>query len=307
MSIKKTAHTETELLAIFKQDGNDEKYFSKFLEYYKVSFDELLEDHKNWTDDDFDEGDSVQASALWCANDYIQKYIKLIKKGHGQEWAHKMAHTAEDGERAVYFVHSDLETINPELAKEELLIHTKALGGDEYFEKHYLLLFEVQAEPKGRIETAQNYSRIFKEQLAKGKSEIYAHHYADYRADGIYNEIYCEEYAFAFDKAISENKSEEYAREYANKYASELVDIKARYGISDDEEMIDFAIEKVNAYMKAWEYGKEHPLKDFKRFAEIYENEHLNIYFPNEIIVEKCIEELDKLVLEKTLEKFNKF
>ena len=306
MSIKKTAHTETELLAIFKQDGNDEKYFSKFLEYYKVSFDELFEENKEWTDDDFDEGDSVQASALWCANDYIQKCIKLIEKGHGQEWAHEMAHTAEDGERAVYFVHSDLETINPELAKKELLIHTKALGGDEYFEKHYLLLFEVQAEPKGRIETAQNYSRIFKEQLAKGKSEIYAHHYADYRADGTYNEIYCEEYAFAFDNAISENQNNDYAREYADKYASALVDIKRRFGISDDEEMIDFAIDKVNIYMKAWQYARKNPLKDFDRFAEIYENVYLSRCFPNEIPENISTDEFDKIVLEKTLERFNK-
>jgi hypothetical protein len=303
---KKTAHTETELLAIFKQDGNDEKYFSKFLEYYKVSFNELFEDYKNWTDDDFDEGDSVQASALWCTNDYIQKYIKLIEKGHGEEWAHQLANSLEDGERAVYFVHSNLKTINPELAKKELLIHTKALGGDEYFEKHYLLLFEVQADPKGRIETAQNYSRIYKEKIANGKSEIYAHHYADLIADGDYHEIYCEEYAFAFDKTISANKSEEYAREFADKYASALVDIKRRFGISDDEEMIDFAIEKVNAYMKAWEYNNEHPLKDFKRFAEIYENEHLNAYFPDEIIKNKSLEEIDSLVLEKTLERFNK-
>jgi len=251
---KKIAHTETELLVIFKQDGNDEKYFSKFLAYYKVSFNELLEDHKNWTDDDFDEGDSVQASALWSANDFIQKYIGFIEKGHGEEWSHQMAHSLEGGERAVYFVHSDLEAINPELAKKELLLYTKALCGDEYFKKYYLLLFEVQADPNGRIETAQNYSRIFKEQVAKGKSEIYAHHYADYMADGTYNEIYCEEYAFAFDKAINEKKSEVYARIYANKYASALIDIKARFGISDDEEMIDFAIEKVNGYMKAWEY-----------------------------------------------------
>lgn len=304
---KKTAHSETELLTIFKQDGNDEKYFSKFLEYYKVCFEELYQDHKDWKDEDFDKEDSVQASALWCTNRFIKPYLELIAKGHGEEWAYEMANSAEEGERAVYFVHSELDTINPELAKKELLIHTKSLGGDKYFEKHYLLLFEVQANPNGRIETAQNYSIIFKEQVAKGKSEIYAHHYADLITDTYdYNEIYCEEYAFAFDKAISENKDDGYARKYANKYASALVDIKRRYGIFDDEEMIDFAIEKVNAFMKAWEYGKEHQLKDFERFAEIYENEHFNVYFPDEIGPDMSTAELNKLVLEKTLVRFDK-
>jgi hypothetical protein len=148
--------------------------------------------------------------------------------------------------------------------------------------------------------------KIYKEQLAKGKSEVYAHHYSDLMANGEYHEIYCEEYAFAYDKAISENKSSEYASVFANKYASELVDIKRRYGISEDEEMIDFAIEKVNAYMKAWQYGEENQLKDFELFAEIYENIHLNTCFLDDITENKSSEEFDKLVLEKTLERFNK-
>jgi hypothetical protein len=303
---KKTAHTEVELISIFKQDGIDKKYFPKFIAYYKHCFDELYEDHKNWKDDDFDEEDSVQASALWCTNRFIKPYLELIAKGHGEEWSHEMAHTSDEGERAVYFVHTDLEASNPELAKKELLIHTKSLGGDDYFEKHYIYLFEVLAEPDNRIETAKIYSKIYKEQLANGKTEVYAHHYADLMADGNYDEIYCEEYAFSYDKAISENKSNEYASVFANEYASALVDIKRRYRISDDEEMIDFAIEKVNVYMKAWEYGKEHQLKDFKRFADIYENEYFNVYFPDEITEDKSIEELDKLVLEKTLKRFNK-
>ena len=88
MSNKKTAHTESELIEIFKQEGIDEKHFSKFLAYYKVCFDELYEDHKDCEDDDFEEGDSVQASALWCTNRFIKPYLELIAKGHGEEWAH---------------------------------------------------------------------------------------------------------------------------------------------------------------------------------------------------------------------------
>lgn len=303
---KKTPHTENELIIIFKQDNIDEKYFSKFSDYYKVCFEELYEDYKDWDDTDFDEGDSVQASALRCTKRYIKPYLELIAKGHGEKWAHTLAHSAEEGERAVYFVHSDLSEIDPELAEKELLIHAKSFGNDKYFVKHYLYLFEVADDIKGRIEKAKKYSEICKEQLTKGKSEVFAHQYADLIADGRYNEIYCEEYAFAYDKAVNENKNDEYARVYAYKYASALVDIKGRYGISDDEEMIDFAIEKVNAYMKAWEFANENQLNDFKRFAEIYENIHLNTYFADEGLPEESKEKIDNIILEKTLEKFNK-
>ncbi len=306
MSDKKTAHTEAELIKLFKQDGIAEQYFSKFLAYYKICFDDAYEDYKDWEDNDWDEGDSVQASALWCTNRFIKPYLELTAKGHGEEWAHEIAHSAEEGEKAIFFTHADLHAINPELARKELLIHAKSLGGDVFFEKHYIFLFEVVAEPEGRIETAQQYSKIYKEEIAKGKSAVYAHQYADLISEGEFHETYCKEYAFAFDKAIGKNKSNEYAKVFADKYANSLVDIKMRYGISEDQEMIDFAIEKVNAFMKAWEYAKEHRLNDFNRFAEIYENEHFNVYFPNEIAPDWSIEELDKLVLEKTLARFNK-
>ncbi|CAM4275926.1 hypothetical protein [Flavobacterium terrigena] len=306
MSNKKTSHTDNELITIFQQDNINEKYFPKFLAYYKKCFDDLYDDHKDFNDDDFDEDDSVQASALWCTNRYIKPYLEHIARGHSEEWAHSIADSAEDGERIVYFVYSDLMRINPELAKKELLIHTKSLGNDEHFERQYLYLFEVMDEPNGRIQTALNYSKIYKEQIEKGKTAVYSHQFADLMSDGHYNEIYCEEYAFAYDEAVNKNKSEEYISVYSDKYASVLVDIKRRHGISDDEEMIDFAIEKVKAYMNAWEYGKENKLKDFKRFAEIYEHTHLNTYFADAGWPEESREKMDSMILEKTLEKFNK-
>lgn len=249
---KKVSHSEEELISIFKLAGINEKYFSKFLKHYKHCYDELYEDYKNFEDDDFEEGDSVQASALWCTNGYIKSYLELIDKGHSEEWAHEMASTVNEGASAISSVYDDIERNNPELAKKDLLIYTKSLGGDEFFEKHYMFLFEVSSNPYTRIETAKNYSLLYKSELNKGKSEVYAHHYADLMSMEEYHEIYCEEYAFAFDKAKNDNKSEDYARVYAEKYASALVDIKRRHGISDDEAMIDFAIEKVEAYMESW-------------------------------------------------------
>lgn len=154
MSTKKTPHTETELIDIFKQDNINEKYFLKFLSYYKVCFDELFEDNEDWDDEDFEDEESLQASALWLTKKYIKSYLELIAAGHGEEWAHAMADSAEDGERKVYFVHFNLMRVNPELAEKELLIHCKSLNNDEFFERHYLYLFKVMSEPNDRIQTA---------------------------------------------------------------------------------------------------------------------------------------------------------
>lgn len=303
---KKTAHSEAELIEIFTKDNIDPKYFNKFITYYHSCFDELYEDHKDWNEDEWPEGDSVQASALWSTNNYIKRYLEHIALGHGEEWAHEMAYTNAEGEKAVFCVYTDLSASNPEIAKKELLIHAKSFGYDEHFVKHFIFLFEEVADPVGRIETAKNYSKIYKEQLSKGKSKIYAHHYADLISCGDYNEIYCKEYAFAFDKAISENKNENYALVYADKYGSALVNIKGRYGISNDEEMIGFAIQKVNAYMKAWEYATENKLVDFKRFAEIYENVYLNTLHSESKDFNKSKAEFEKQVLEEVLNRFNK-
>jgi len=306
MSNKKMPHTEAALIEIFRKDNIDEQYFQKFIAYYKYCFAELFEDYKDYSDEDFDEGDSVQAMAIRCTNLFIKPYLELIGRGHGEEWAYSFSDCVEDGESAIYFTYNNVKSIDPDMAKKELLIHTKSLGGDAYFQNHYIHLFEVQANPTGRIEAAQKYSRLYKEQLAKGKSELFAHQYAGLMADGAYHQIYCEDYAFAYEDALLQKRSEEFASIYANKYASALVNIKRRHGISDDERMIGFAIEKVKAYMNAWQYAKKNQIKDFEQFASIYENVHLNTYFADEGVPFTNLEEVDKMVLIEVLKRFNK-
>jgi hypothetical protein len=302
-SSKRNRHTEEELIVIFNQENIDKKYLSIFLSNYKICFDELYED---WKDEDFEAGDSVQASALLFAKMRVKTYTEQLAKGHGEEWAHIIANTQAEGEIAIYLAYQDLMITNSELAKKELLIYCKSLGGDKYFEKHYIYLFEIVDEINGRIDKAKEYSKLFKEQIAKGKSEVYAHEYSDLISEGDFHKIYCEEYAYAYDKAINEGKSERYAREFAEKYGEALVDIKRRYGISEDEELIDHAIEKVNVYMTAWVYKEEHKMIDFQRFATIYENIHFNTYYNDEGRPEGSKQQIDMEILEKVLIKFNK-
>lgn len=304
MNKYKTPHNEEELKEVFQLDKIEDKFFPVYIDYYNVCFNELLEDHKNFKEEDWDEGESVQAIALWCANNYIKDYLEHIKNGHGEEWSHILAHSNEEGELAIFHGYNDLRKINPDLAKKEVLTYAKRQSEDKDFLKHYLFLFEEVSEPDNRIETAKKYAEIYKKELAKGKSEVFANEYAALIASGDYHEIYCEDYAIAFDIANKENRDIEYARLYADKYASALVDIKRRYGISDDEDMMDFAIEKVKAYMKAWNYARENRLEDFKRFADIYENIHLNTYYADEGRPNKSELEIDKEILERALEKF---
>lgn len=304
---KKTPHAEVHLIEIFKEKGLNEKHFPKLYAYYKLCFEELYEDeYKNWTEEDYLEtGDSAHKGALEVTDLFIEAFLEEKAKGHGDEWSFAVAGCSDEGEILYHIVYDSIKKTNPELANEELIIRSRSFDGDENFIKHYILLFENGGGYSDSAENAKKYSEIYKEKIAEGKSAVYAQEYARLKSSGIYYIIFCEEYAFAFDKAINEGKSELYATEFAEVYGEALVDIKRRYGISEDEEQIDFAIENVNVYMTVWEYNEEHKLKDFKRFAAIYKNIHFDTYYPNEGSPEGSKEEIDNKILEKALKQYN--
>ncbi|WP_433835660.1 hypothetical protein [Flavobacterium anhuiense] len=307
MSHLRTAHTTTELTAIFEESGMPEKYFDQFLMYYETCFKDFLKENEQYRDEDFAEGESVQSDALIVTKIHIELVMKEISKGHGDEWAFAIANCTEEDERAHIFVYNELKNINPELAKKELLILCKSYSGDDFFEKYFISKFEKGCDYFNYAKRARKYSEIYKKKLTEGKSKIYAHQYADLIANEEFSKIYCEEYAYAYDKAISEAKSEEYAVVFADQYGSALVDIKSRYGISDDEEMINFEIEKVNIFMKAWAHNQELQLTNFKRFADIYEQVHMKTYYNDQnkspVIESK---EINKDILERTLHSYMK-
>ena len=307
MEGRKTAHTDSELQTIYEEHKFEKKYFSNFVDYYHLCFDELYQDMKDYSDEDFEsEDDSIQASALSISIDYMHAFIELINKGHGETWAHEMAHSNEDVERAAYFSYHDMKAENPEQAEKEMLLYCKNTGGDEFFQKHFFFFFREMENPANIVEKATTYSDTYKEQIKKGKSEIYAHEYAFFLADD-YNEIYCEDYAYAYEQAIVQNKSLEYAERYADEYASALVNIKCRSGICDDEDMISFAIEKVNALMISWEYANEHELNDRKSFMAIYARIHLDTYYADEPLQPYMSEEeMNKMIMEKVLAEYER-
>lgn len=306
---KKTPHTEAHLTEIFKEKGLNEKHFPKLYTYYKHCFVELYEDeYINWTEEDYNEtGDSAHKDALSVTEMFIEAFLGEKAKGQGDEWAFAVASCVEEGEVVYHIVYDEIKKTNPKMAKQELLIRSRSFGGDENFIKHYILLFESGSGYSDSVENAKKYSEIHKDQIAKGKTTVYANEYARLKSSDMnYHIIFCEEYAYAYDKALHEGKSETYALEFAEVYGEELVDIKARYGISEDEEQINYVIEKVDVYMTAWEYNEKHKLQNFKLFADIYETIYFNSYYPNEEGPTGTKEEIDVKILEKVLKQYNK-
>lgn len=296
-----TPNSTEELKLIYLQKGFDPNFLQFFLDKYYLCFNELLNDSKDYTDEDWEEeGYVLHQSSLNKALDYIAIFIKQIEKGHSLEWAHLYASSIELDK--IDDTYSELKETNSELAKKEIITVAKSISDDEIFQSYYLNLFENLANPNDRIETAKKYSELYKKALLNGKTKIYAHQYADLMVDidEDYNEIYCEEYAFAYDSALTQNKDEKYARYYADLYASAITDIKRRAGISENIDMLEFALLKVQAHMIAWEYAKVNKLKEIDRFIEIYVNVYLNYEFEGL----KLSVQSEKIILEKTLERF---
>ncbi len=298
-----TPNSTEELKLIYLQKGFDPNFLQFFLDKYYLCFNELLNDSKDYTDEDWEEeGYFLHQSSLNIALDYIAIFIKQIEKGHSLEWAHLYAKYLEETEIIFYHTYHDLNKIDADLARQDIITVAKSISDDEIFQTYYLNLFENLANPNDRIETAKKYSELYKKALLNGKTKIYAHQYADLMVDidEDYNEIYCEEYAFAYDSALTQNKDEKYARYYADLYASAITDIKRRAGISENIDMLEFALLKVQAHMIAWGYAKVNKLKEIDRFIEIYMNVYLNYEFEGL----KLSVESEKIILEKSLERF---
>ena len=306
MSHFRTPHTETELIAIFKEKGIDEKYFDRFLTYYKRDFEGILEMYKDYNDDDFQKGESVQSLALFSITMYIDCIMKEIAKGHGDEWAFSLAKCDFYNDRSRNLVYEDLKKLNPDLAKKELLILSKSYNEDQYFEKYFINLYEDGSGYDNCANRARKYSEIFKNQLAIGKSEVYAHEFAILISDGVDDFFYADKYASSYEKAINKGKSIDSASQFAFEYVKEMRQIIKTKIINNDEELNDFNIGLINANLNAWEYNYEHKLKNFKSFAEIYEGIYLNSYFFLRVVkFMEFNEETDREILERALEKFN--
>jgi len=250
---------------------------------------------------------NIEESALTAALNYINKFTSELKKGHSLEWAKLYADNIEEHRNAFNEAYDSIKSKNKVQAIEELKIHCKNINADPLYEKHFCFLMEKGGGTalRGPDELATIYSKVFNEQIALGKSKIFCHHYADNIASD-YNEAYAYGYATGFDNAIIAGKSEE----YATVYAFQLADYYGEnYFNSKDivhDETDEFNLQKITAYMKASEYGKENKIEPLSVFIECFQHEYLNTIYANDGKPLLNEADLDKILIERTLKKIKR-
>lgn len=280
----------------------DEISFKEFVRFIDITLEKNLK--CNSLEDDYEN------AILEFVDRYMDSFTTEREKGFSVAWSKEYAIQVlhENGEHAIANAYIAAEEHSTEQAQADLKLYCIITQRDELFDKHFKYLLEIDV-PNTEIpieKQAEEYSRIYKQQIENGKTEVFAHQYADLIAGKEFHQIYCEDYAFAYDKAIQEGKSAEYASTFADKYAGELVNIKRRAEIYDDEEMLDYTKEKVNAYMKGWEYAVENKIKNLNKFIEIYESIYLSTYFGDGGKPNMSIEAINKMITEKSMDKYVK-
>ena len=255
------------------------------------------------------EKEDTPASLHEVPNDFIGFYIECRQYGFSKIWSTTRAKLKlmNDNHYAVFRCYEDVAAVNKEEALKDLHVFCKLNNGDKRYTDFLIDNVINNGYSESPIEErAADFSKIYKKQIECGKSEIYANKYAELMAEDYYHEIYCEDYALIYDQSLSQGKSEEYAEQYAEKYACELVDIKSRAGISDDEEMLGFAKEEAKAYINGWEYATANNIKERSLFIDCYSNSYLNTVFSDDPYEWKTKEQCEELALKKALVKFEK-
>ena len=261
-------HSQEYLTEIFKNAGYPSQFYPRFLLRYTRAFNDLKNQYDECDEDDEDcsfesiEKEVIQG-ALNIITEYSQIFMKEINSGHCGEWTDLVTReyscSYDNYDEAIYYAYIDMSKKDKELAKKELNIYRKLLGEDELFEKHYIFLCEyVGSGNTPTVEIARNYSKIYKQQIALGKSEVYSHYYAERNAYNIYPELYCSKFAYAIEKAILKGFSRFNAIDIADSYANAIVNgwhyvylhqfTKEDPGNIKDEELEDFILNVVLDY-----------------------------------------------------------
>lgn len=255
------------------------------------------------------EEEDTATSLLLVPIDHTNYYAKRRNEGFSIAWSIKYAEckTSYDNQNLLMNCYEALEEQDKQQANADLMNYFKVTNRDQLFIDYFLNRiatgdrFGERSIEKDVEEFVSNYN----EQISNGKSELYAYQYADWLIDD-YHPIFCEDYANIYEESINNHKSEEYAKEYAYEYAHELVDVKRRYGISDDEELLEFAKSKAKAHINAWEYAKENELKSKGKFMECYKNAYLNTLYLDDPYEWKTVEQCEKIALDKALNEYER-
>ncbi len=291
-----------ELEQAISQNNYNDECFKEFISYLDDSLTELEQDGAI-------EEEDTAADLISIPVEYTNYYAQRRNEGFSIAWSKKYAEDKTSGvtRNLLMYCYEAAGEHGKQQADADLMTYFKLTKRDQLFIDY--LLKRIAGRDhfcETSIEkVAEEYVSIYNEQINKGRSALYAYQYANWLIDG-YHPIFCEDYAYIYEESINKGKSEEYACEYANKYASELVDVKRRYGICDDEESLGFAKSKAVAFINGWEYAENNKLEDRSRFIKCYEDAYLNTCYSDNQYEWKTIEECEKITLDKALIEYEK-
>jgi hypothetical protein len=171
-------YSKKELVEIAKQKQIAEQYIEDFIAFVEKEIKEMTDDVDSHILD-------IGTAAINFAVEYFEKYEAEMRKGHSKEWSHQYACSIEDHQHSFNDAYKAIKKADPAKAKEELRIHCRAIGGDEWYTKHFIFLMENGEALSDPDKQAASYSAIYKEQIALKKTEVFAHEYADLMANKV--------------------------------------------------------------------------------------------------------------------------
>lgn len=287
--------------AVSQNKYNDESY-KEFIRYLDFFLTELELDNA------IEEEDT--ATSLLCVPiDHANYFAQKRYEGFSEAWSRKYAEckTADDTRNLLVYCYETVKEQSMQQADADLMNYFKLTNRDQQFIDYFLKrLAGADRYVNTSLEKdVEEFISNYKEKINEGKSEIYACQYADWLLDD-YHPIFCEDYAYIYDDSIKKGKSVDYAKEYAYEYASKLVNVKRRYGISDDEESLGWAKSNAKAHINAWEYANENGIDIYGKFIECYKREYLGLLYPDGPKAWKSIEECEKIAIEKALAEYER-
>jgi len=290
-----------ELLNIARKNNIAEKHFEEFILRIEKDIQQMFDENQLRLDE-------LGEAAVDFAVDFFNKYDNETRKGHSEEWARLYAENPEDHRHAFHDAYDSIRKTNPHQALVELQLHCKAVGGDNCFTRYFIYLMEngCDLEDMSPDEWAASYSNIYKAQIANGRSEIFAHHYADNMADGSTSEAFSYTYANVYDTTIKFGKSHEYASTYANLIADFYADLYSSSKNIQYDEYDLYNETRIAGYMKGWEFAKNNQIKNSDDFIAKFEHLYLRTYEAPPHKRQIITDEVDLAMLNRVLEEINK-
>ena len=220
---------------------------AKKQKYDEISFDEFIQFLDNILIKEESDGyDKTHIRQIYLyVNDYMILFVGERKKGMSVDWARAFSrHQVDEGDdNSPGVAYDAVLRINPEQAIADLKHYAELSNRDEFFVKHFAFLIEVDVpSPSPSVEhQADVYSLNYKFHIKRGKSKVFAHHYADLFSIGDYSHSWCMAEAAEYDKAISLGYSVAFALKYAPLMAKYLLgnDLNYEESLDNDEANIE--------------------------------------------------------------------